>query len=56
MIRIYTEIRVPTPPGAAGYIPRVDEFIDYIVTGKEALGSPQDARTALEVCLAVMHP
>ncbi len=50
--RTYAEIKVPTPPGVAGYKPTVDEFVNYIITGKEPLGTPQDARIALEVCLA----
>lgn len=50
--RTYAEINLPTPPGAAIYKPIVDEFINYISTGKEPLGTPQDARISLEVCLA----
>jgi len=50
--RTYAEKSVPTPPGVASYKPTVDEFIDYIIIGKEPLGTPQDARISLEVCLA----
>jgi len=47
----FAKIKVPTPPG--GKRPIVDEFIDYIITGKKPLvGTPQDARISLEVCLA----
>lgn len=50
--RTYAEIKVPIPPGVASYKPTADEFVNYIITGKEPLGKPQDARIALEVCLA----
>ena len=50
--RTYAEIKVPTLPEAAEFKPTVDEFVNYIITDKEPLGTPQDARIALEVCLA----
>ena len=50
--RTYAEKSVPPSPGVEIYKPTVDEFIDYIVTGKEPLGKAEDARVALEVCLA----
>ncbi len=46
------EVAILTPPYIAGYKPTVDEFIDYITTGKEPLGTPRDAKISLEVCLA----
>ena len=50
--KIFAEVAIPTPPYVAGYKPTVDEFIDYITTGKEPMGTPEDAKISLEVCLA----
>jgi len=49
----YVEKPIPTPPYAAGYKPVIDEFIECcLIDEKKPLQTGEDARRALEICLA----